>query len=170
MNQASSFFRGVLLIVTFIASTFALAQSTPAPSTPPVMGGEKGKGKGLGFLQTLDLSPEQMEKLLAIRTEERGQMEKHKEEVKKERTLLQEAMKSSASSNEMLSAQFQKLQASKNKLAENRFSSMLKMREILTPAQREKARDHFAEHFAGRGPHGKKHHRPGHEELDDNDF
>lgn len=105
------------------------------------------EGKGHGFhgamMKELNLTPEQKEKLKAIRSQNKGDRKENRQEMKKLREELETAMRGSASDSE-LKSKFEAIQKKQQEFAKERFEHVLAIRAILTPEQRAK--------FKGMGP------------------
>jgi len=108
--------------------------------------GKKGmRGRrGQRFLETLNLNDEQKEKIKKIRKEKREQNRSKREDVKKKKGELRDAMKSDSDDKKLLSL-FNAMQGAKSDLAKIGFETMLKIRSVLTPEQRKKFTEHRAE-------------------------
>jgi Spy/CpxP family protein refolding chaperone len=113
------------------------------------------EGDQARWLQELDLTPEQVQEMRAIRERYQPQMETQRETMKAERQALQSLMVGNASEG-TIRAQHEVVQDQALELADLRFESMLEIREILTPAQRaqaaelmEERRQNFQEDFLG---------------------
>lgn len=102
--------------------------------------GDRHKGI-LKQLQSLDLSPEQLEKIKSIKKEFKGskngkhEKKAHRAEMKALKIEMSEALKGSASKSQIL-AIADKIDAKRTAKQRARLEKMLEIREILTPEQR----------------------------------
>jgi periplasmic protein CpxP/Spy len=97
-------------------------------------------GRGRGLLQDLDLSPEQLQKVRAIRMQYRDRLRTEREASQKAQKELQDLMASNASANQ-IRERYQQAQTLRDKVAATQFETMLAMREVLTLEQRKKIVD-----------------------------
>ncbi|NEO33536.1 MAG: Spy/CpxP family protein refolding chaperone [Symploca sp. SIO3C6] len=157
--------RHVLLLATaplLVATngTFALAQTQPAipeitAQRPPDFG-ERGKfSREPRWLQELDLSAEQSERIQAIREQSRQEMESRYQQMQEAREQMQSLMTGNAS-REQLRQQHQRLQNLRQELGNQRFETMLDIREILTPQQRVQMAELAQQHRGNWGRRGPR--------------
>ncbi|MEM7594522.1 MAG: Spy/CpxP family protein refolding chaperone [Cyanobacteria bacterium P01_A01_bin.83] len=90
------------------------------------------------LLQNLDLTDEQSQQVKAIQEQSATTVEDIREQIQAQRQEMQSLFASDANTDEIRS-QFQASQQLRQQLSTNRFETMLQIREILTPEQREKA-------------------------------
>ena len=103
----------------------------------------------------LNLTKEQQEKISKIRSESREKRQALQQEMQGLKSEMQKAMESNAD-DAALKAIFDKKQAVKKQMAEQRFNTMLGIRAELTPEQRKKFRgmmDEKREHHKGMKMH-----------------
>ena len=121
-------------------STFSETNTTllsQQPSEAPPYRGKRNRGRGWErMLQQLDLTSEQTEKIDAIRAESRQEYEALREEMRDSHQQMRSLLSSDASSNE-LRQQHRAMQRLRQKMSDRRFETMLEIREVLTPEQRE---------------------------------
>lgn len=97
-------------------------------------GGERGeRGE---FMEKLNLTTEQRQQIQSIRTKYQPQMESIRQEMRTERETLRQMMTNNSSSDNLRS-QHNKIASLNQRIGDLRFQSMLEMREVLTPAQRQ---------------------------------
>ncbi|MGD1921676.1 MAG: Spy/CpxP family protein refolding chaperone [Pleurocapsa sp.] len=98
---------------------------------------EHGKrGRGLDkLMQQLDLTPEQSQQIEAIQEDSREIAEDLKEQMRSQREEMKSLMASDADAGE-LRTQHQEAQSLHQQASNNRFETMLSIREVLTPEQR----------------------------------
>ncbi|NES69331.1 MAG: Spy/CpxP family protein refolding chaperone, partial [Okeania sp. SIO2D1] len=123
-------------------------------------------GKGMRWLQELDLTSEQQERIQAIHEQAKADMESLHQQMQEAREQMTNLMSGNASA-EQLRNQQDKIQALHEQLGDKRFETMLAVREILTPEQREQLaqlkEQHRQEHGNRRrqgGPQGEFQGRP----------
>ncbi|TAD74277.1 MAG: periplasmic heavy metal sensor [Oscillatoriales cyanobacterium] len=118
--------------------------------------GGPGGGPGGGMLRGLNLSAEQTQKLSQVREQFRNRMQQQRQSVETARQEMGRLMSGSASTDQ-LRQQHNRIQAEMQKMGDLRFESMLAMREILTPAQRQQLAQRMQERRPGRdgGPGGR---------------
>ncbi|WP_013320472.1 Spy/CpxP family protein refolding chaperone [Gloeothece verrucosa] len=136
--------------------------TTPQDTPQRGPGNRRGQRGNFGpgrLLQQLGLSDQQQQKLEAIKQKYQGQLQPLRENMKTLREDLGTLMTGTAS-NQEIRAKHQQLVASRQKMENIRFESMLEMREILTPEQRsklgqlmEQRRENFRQRFT-EGPDG----------------
>jgi periplasmic protein CpxP/Spy len=104
-----------------------------------------GRGGGMKkMLEQLNLTPEQSQQIETIETESRTK----NDTLHQEKQAIHEEMRSllgSDASVEQLREQHQKIQAIHQQLDDNRFETMLQVREVLTPEQRNQMAELMAE-------------------------
>ena len=118
--------------------------------------GKKG-GRGEGFkkvLEQLNLTTEQSEQITAIQENSKGTREALREQMLAERQEMRSLLQSDAS-RQVLTRQHQKLQALRQQKGDNRFETMLQVREILTPEQRAKMAELISQKAGRRGHRGQ---------------
>ncbi|HEY9668793.1 MAG TPA: Spy/CpxP family protein refolding chaperone [Coleofasciculaceae cyanobacterium] len=87
------------------------------------------------LMDRLDLTSEQKQKLRTIYSQYKDQISQRKQAVRQSTRELRTLMVSTASTNE-IRAKYQEVQALRQQLDSSSFESMLAMRDVLTPAQR----------------------------------
>ncbi len=96
------------------------------------------KRKGEFFKKELSLSDEQLTKMKELLKTPKEEMKVCKKEFFQLKKSFQEAMKDPNTSKEDLTAKFEAFNKSRDEYHRKKFALMLKMREVLTPAQMEK--------------------------------
>jgi periplasmic protein CpxP/Spy len=95
------------------------------------------EGKRMGqFFQSLNLTPDQRKKLKSVQQEYQGQIREQQRNVQEARQTMQQMLGNNTPSATVL-AKFQDLQQMQQSLGQLRFKSLLAMREVLTPTQRQ---------------------------------
>jgi periplasmic protein CpxP/Spy len=122
---------------TVNANTSQTDQTDPTPSNAENQP-RKLRPKRMGeIFQSLNLLPNQMQKLKSIRREYREQIRTQQMSVRETRQAMQQMIGGNTSSTAVL-AKFEDLQQKQQSLNQLRFKSLLAMREILTLTQRQK--------------------------------
>jgi periplasmic protein CpxP/Spy len=169
--QSGLRFAATALLVS--TAGFAIAQSSPhfnaafaesasipanliAQNTPDQDAEGKGQDRKGNMFKELNLTTDQQTKIKAIREQEQGSAKS----LRTEMTAAWEKMRSLSAGNatdEELRQQHQQMQQVQQKLGEQRFETMLKIRAVLTPEQRTKMAQLKGQH-PGRGHHGSRAH------------
>ena len=102
------------------------------------------------WIEELDLSPEQSEQIQAIREESRTAMQPLRDQLQQAREQLRSQMASNTSTDQ-LQRQHQQVQALHQELGDQRFETMLAIRQVLTPAQRTQLAELAEQHRGQRG-------------------
>lgn len=98
--------------------------------------GKRGRGQNIDQLtQQLDLSPEQSQQIEAIQEESRAAADEIEQQMRSQHEEMKSLMASDASTEE-IRTQYQEAQALRQRMSDNRFETMLQIREVLTPEQR----------------------------------
>ncbi|MFN4066703.1 MAG: Spy/CpxP family protein refolding chaperone [Thermosynechococcus sp.] len=118
-----------LLVCSALSPLVAIAPSTFAD---PGYGGPRWGAN----LENLNLTPEQRQRLQAVRQQYQGQMEQTRNQLRTAKQELRQMMSGNASEDQIRS-KHQQVRQLENQLASLRFESMLAMRGILTPQQRQ---------------------------------
>ncbi|HIK36782.1 MAG: Spy/CpxP family protein refolding chaperone [Geminocystis sp.] len=146
MNKLITGLAFVTLLASSGVNTAVLAQGMPSPG----MGNEnRGWMKEDKMMGRLNLTPEQRQKMAAVREKYRPQISSLKEQLRAERDTLQEMMARNESET-TLRNQHQKIIALEQKIKTLSFESMLEMRSILTPEQRQQWASWMKERRASR--------------------
>ncbi len=112
------------------------------------------KAKGEFLKKELNLSDEQLSKVMELKKNAHDEMKASKEQYQKLRADFKEAMKDSKATNLDLTTKYEAVAKAREDFQSKRFQMMLKMREVLTPAQMEKFQDirkKFKDKFYGKG-------------------
>ena len=139
-------------VILTLGGAVALAESTPRLShslltqavsteaSPTANPSRRGR-----WLQDLNLSSEQKQRLKTVRSQYRDQISTNDQELRQMRQELKSLLAESASADQVR-AKYRQVEASRQKVSELRFESLLAMREVLTLEQRQK----FAQHMQQR--------------------
>ncbi len=136
-------FRLGFLAVLMVAG-MAQAQGQPRDFPPPDFG-------KMPFMEELNLSEAQREKIKALHESNRPQFEKDREAMHQAKTRFDEAMDGDGSPDE-IRKRFQALQKARDAMMSFGFEQALAVREILTPEQRKKFQELRRDKFKGRHP------------------
>jgi len=133
-----------LIAVALVAFGGAIALTVPSSflPQPSLSFGQNNRrdprpDEGMAWLQELDLSSDQVQRIQTVRRRYQPQMMEYRETMQQARQEFEVVMASEASSDEVRQKHRQ-YRALKTKLDEVRFESLLEIREVLTPAQRVK--------------------------------
>ncbi len=124
------------------------AQGQPRDMSPPDF-------SKMPFMEELNLSEAQREKIKALHESNRPQFEKDREAMHQAKTRFDEAMDGDGSPDE-IRKRFHALQKARDAMMSFGFEQALAVREILTPEQRKKFQEVRRDKFRGR----MHHHRP----------
>ncbi len=160
-----SFHRGYVLVALMVClvggggaivhPSAAVAQTrTPKPTRPNRRLGNNN------FLQELNLTPQQTQKMQAIRGQYKDQIKQQNQALRQSQQALQGLMAGTAS-KEQVRSQYRQVAALRQQLAELHFSSILDIREVLTPDQRRKFADLMQRRQGQRNPAGAPAPEPG---------
>lgn len=115
--------------------------------------GRRHGGEGIKKLtEKLDLTDEQSTQIEAIHEKYSQQNQQSRQELQQAREKMRSLLTSNATPNQ-LRQQHQEMQDLRQQLGNSRFESMLEVREILTPEQRQKMAEMMAQHRGRRGHH-----------------
>jgi protein CpxP len=104
---------------------------------------DRGRDKQ-GWLKDLNLTPDQLQKIQVIRNQYKDQFSQQRQTAQQAQRELRDLMAGDASS-EQIRQKYKQVQALKQQYANTRFNSMVDIREILTPEQRQKFVNHMKE-------------------------
>lgn len=104
---------------------------------PDFRKGRRGKRGMKKIFQELNLTTEQQQRIQAIRQESKENNSSLRQEMRQTKEEMRELMANDTSDNE-LRQQHEKIQNLKKELGNQRFETMLKIRQVLTPEQRTK--------------------------------
>ncbi|MGV0028255.1 Spy/CpxP family protein refolding chaperone [Phormidesmis priestleyi] len=110
-----------------------------SPAAPPI------KQRGMGWLRDLDLSADQMQKIRSIRGQYQDKLMSQRQAARQAQRELRILMAGDASVEE-IRQKYREVQTLHQQVADTQFNSMLEMRQVLTPQQRQK----FAERMEQR--------------------
>lgn len=110
-------------------------ETAPPPNAGSQRRNERGKRMGQ-FFQSLNLTPDQRKKLKSVQQQYQGQIREQQRNVQEARQTMQQMLGNNTPSATVL-AKFQDLQQMQQSLGQLRFKSLLAMREVLTPTQRQ---------------------------------
>jgi periplasmic protein CpxP/Spy len=132
-----------LINVKLPVSAQSLPSATPStveqgiPSSNDVEQRRAVQLKRMGqMFQRLNLTPEQIQKMRSIRQQYKDPIREQQRSVKEARRAMQQTFGSASSSSAVLS-EFQTVQQKQQSLNQLRFKSLLAIREVLTPTQRQ---------------------------------
>ena len=113
--------------------------------------GRGNRGQGMEkLLQQLDLTTEQSEQIDTITEQSKTIAEPLHEQIKTQRDQMQ-ALMASSEDTEQIRAEYQEIQNLHQQLSDNRFETMLQIREVLTPEQRAEIAGLMEQHRGRRG-------------------
>ncbi len=133
---------------TLLSSTSTLAQDAPAQA--PAQKKEWGN-RGEKMFQQLGLSADQQAQIKSIMEQSKTSNQGLRQQVKTAREQLEKLMTSGDTSDDAIRQAHQQLQPLMQQMGDQWFDTMLKIRNVLTPAQRTK----FAELHKQGEEHGK---------------
>ncbi len=112
----------------------AIAQS-PAQSPEGQPGDQRRSDRKAQLMRELNLTPEQTQRLQTIQSQYRNQTEQRNQAVRQAHQELIDLMAGTAPENQ-IREKYRQVETLKQQAAEVRFTSLLAMREVLTPEQR----------------------------------
>ncbi|MGG6270315.1 Spy/CpxP family protein refolding chaperone [Leptolyngbya sp. AN03gr2] len=119
----------VLRAIDFRQSNDVIAQA-PSPRDRP------GRGE-MGLLRELNLSADQMSRIQQIRSRYRDQMKSDRDAARQAQQELRTLMAGSAN-DDQIREKFRQVKELRTKVADAQFNSMLEVRNVLTPEQRQR--------------------------------
>jgi protein CpxP len=140
----------VMTVAMLSLGSIALAQTeSPAPSiepspsapstkpnpAPPAPGGRRGEN----WIQQLNLSQDQLQKIQGIQTQYKSQADQSYSALEQARRELQDLMVSSTATDSQIREKHQQVEALQQQFSSARFEQLLAMRAVLNPDQRTKA-------------------------------
>ncbi|MDJ0588390.1 MAG: Spy/CpxP family protein refolding chaperone [Pleurocapsa sp. MO_226.B13] len=102
------------------------------------------------LLQQLDLTPEQSQQIEAIQADSETTAQELRQRIQTQHQEMRSLMTSDATTEE-LRAQYQQAQDLRQQLGDNRFETMLQIREVLTPEQRAEIAELMEQHRGRKG-------------------
>jgi periplasmic protein CpxP/Spy len=133
INSAAHF--SPALADSLSSSTSILAQN--APTQTPAEKQERGN-RGEKMFQQLNLSADQQAQIKSIKAQAKTSNQALRQQLKTAREQLKALLASSDASDSALRQAHQQLQPLSQQMSDQRFDTMLKIRNVLTPAQRTK--------------------------------
>ena len=113
--------------------------------------GKRGRGEGMQrVLQQLDLTPEQLQQIEDIQEQSKNQAQALHQQMQTQREEMRSLLASDATP-EQLQQQHQQTQDLHQQLGDNRFETMLQVREVLTSEQRTQMAELMAQRPERRG-------------------
>jgi Spy/CpxP family protein refolding chaperone len=151
IRPVSSFAAVAIMLVSAIALTppivlgsFALFQSSAQAQSNQPRGAERG------WLKDLNLSSEQIQKIRQIRGQYQGRLTQQRQAVQQAQQELKELMAGNAST-EQVRQKFEQVQRLRQEQTNTRMESMLAIRGVLNPEQRQKLADLMRQRGSGIG-------------------
>lgn len=152
---------GLIIPMTAYAATKPEFNTFEADSSQLIAQGPRGEGEGRGsgdgprWLQELNLTPEQSERIRAIHQESKEGSQGLREQMKAAKEQMRNLMNSGASSDQ-LRQQHDQIQSLHQQLSDRRFETMLKINEVLTPEQRSQLAQLKEQRRGENGPRGRR--------------
>lgn len=127
----------VAAAVLTLGGAIALANPSNLFSNPLAQGPveQKGRRSEEGWLENLNLSQEQIQKIQAIRSRYRNDLSKQRQTMQQAQKEMRELLASDASADQVRE-KYRQVRTLKQQHADNRFNSLLEIREVLTLEQR----------------------------------
>ncbi|XFA73113.1 Spy/CpxP family protein refolding chaperone [Thermosynechococcaceae cyanobacterium Okahandja] len=136
-----------LLICSSLSPLLAIVPPSMAQAeNPPGWGRSRG-----GHLDNLNLTPEQRQQLQAVRQQYHSRMDQTRNQLRTAKEELRQMMSGTAS-EEQIRTKHQQVRDLENQLASLRFESMLAIRSILTPQQRQSLATQMQQRRPGNRP------------------
>ncbi|MBW4552853.1 MAG: Spy/CpxP family protein refolding chaperone [Aphanocapsa sp. GSE-SYN-MK-11-07L] len=138
-------------VAAFVAPPALLSQTTDSPSgtgQPDLPASSGQTGKRGQWLQDLNLTPEQLKQLQAVRQQYSGQLTQKAQNLRQARQEMVQMMSGTAT-DQQLRAKFDQIEALHQEVTKLRFESMLAMRSLLTPEQRSQFAQKMQQHRQG---------------------
>ncbi|BAU64007.1 hypothetical protein STA3757_13760 [Stanieria sp. NIES-3757] len=126
-----------------------LIAQTPE-QTPPDENFRRGKKDHMRLFEQLNLTTEQSEQIKTIRENSQAERENLGQELKQAKSQMRSLLASSDASNDQLRQQNQQVQNLEQQLRNQKFETMLQMREVLTPEQRTQMAELIEQHHQRR--------------------
>lgn len=124
---------GTAIILTPPIAVISSAVSQSVAQVPP----QPKQTDGKGWLKELNLSPDQIQKIKQIRSRYQGRLTQERQAVQQAQRELKELMAGDASA-EQVRQKFDQVQRLRQELGDTRMESMLAIRRVLNPEQRQK--------------------------------
>ncbi len=163
MKMTIRTFTACLVAITLLtAAPLALAQ--PAQGSGPEGAGECSRGGArAGFLEQLDLTDEQKERMKEQRKANREKMKELMGSLRNERNALRDELKKPDASMDSVAGTVAKMKTVQSEMIDQRVNGFLTMKEILTPEQFQKLLElkEQRKHRGGKRRMEKKHHMRG---------
>ncbi len=131
--------------------TEMIAESAPLPFD------ERERERRRELFQQLELTPEQSAQIETIEQKSRSETETLRQEMRQNVEKMRSLLTASDAAPEELRQQHEQIQALREQLDDQRFETMLQVREILTPEQRTQAAELIEQHHPGK--RGHRHHK-----------
>jgi Spy/CpxP family protein refolding chaperone len=143
----------VAAIVLVLGSAIAFAKPSSLFPKPAAQAPVEQKDRGDdGWLKELNLTPDQVQKIQAIRNRYKDNLTKQRQAMQQAQKELKSLMASDASA-EQIRQKYDQFKTIRQQLGDTRFNSLLEIRNVLNLEQRKK----FAEHMRGLGGRGRDH-------------
>ncbi|MGI0489013.1 Spy/CpxP family protein refolding chaperone [Pantanalinema rosaneae CENA516] len=137
MSPRLSLFITALILALGATVTFATA---PSLSPQPIAQRPTGSESDRGWLRQLNLTPDQLKQIRAIRSRYKEPLEDKRQALRQARQELQTLMSGNASTAE-IQQKFDQIQPLRQELMRMQFNSLLEIRQVLTVEQRQKFGD-----------------------------
>lgn len=129
-------------------TTNTIAQT---PDVPPAEENDmRTKKDPMKMFEQLNLSSEQSEQIQTIQDNARTEHENLHEQLRQAKDQLRSLLASSDATNDQLQQQHQQVQSLKQQLDNQKFETMLQIREVLTPEQRTQMAEEIQQHHERR--------------------
>ncbi|MBU4313138.1 MAG: Spy/CpxP family protein refolding chaperone [Candidatus Omnitrophica bacterium] len=136
-------------VVTLVVFSGVAAYAWPAYCSGQEKGEEYAGKKTDNLTKELGLTPEQEEKIKALKTEQREAKKQLMDKIQSKKAELKEELEKATTNRARINSIVKELSALMEYKLEQRVESVLSMREVLTPEQYEKFKEE-KEHFKGK--------------------
>jgi protein CpxP len=151
IRPVSSFGAVAIMLGSAIALTAPIAVVSSAISQSSVQAQvNQPKGTERGWLKDLNLSPEQIQQIRQIRGQYQGRLTQQRQAVQQAQQELKDLMAGNAST-EQVRQKFDQVQRLRDELTKTRMESMLAIRGVLNPEQRQKLAELMRQRGSGLG-------------------
>jgi periplasmic protein CpxP/Spy len=119
-----------------VTSEAPSATAQPVLPSDDIKSRKEARPKRMGMFQRLNLTPDQIQKMRSIRQQYKDPIREQQRSIREARRAMQQTFGSTSPSSAVLS-EFQAVQQKQQSLNQLRFKSLLAIREVLTPTQRQ---------------------------------